>query len=322
MNEQKAQSNDAASLDEAARAAWLYYVGGKTQDQIARELGISRQRAQRLVSKAMAEGLVQVRLEHRVSHCLELETALRRTYGLKKCRVAPGPGQGSDPLRSLAPIAASEMERVLMADDPLVIALGTGRTLRATVEELPAMDCPQHRIVSLNGNIAPDGSASFFDVIMRIADKVKAPHYPMPLPVIASTPEERDLFLSLAPVKRARQLAETADVVFVGVGELSAEPPLLKDGFANRDELYELQRAGAVGEIAGWAYDAAGRYLTVGTNRRTAGVRIDPSEQRLTFAIAAGERKLPALRAALQGRIVNSLITDEATATALLPDAT
>ena len=321
MTEQKTHLNDATSLDEAARAAWLYYVGGKTQDQIARDLGISRQRAQRLVSKAMAEGLVQVRLDHRLSHCLELEARLSRRFDLKRCRVAPGLGRGADSLRSVAPVAASELERVLGETEPQVIALGTGRTLRATVEELQAMDCPQHRIVSLNGNIAPDGSASFFDVIMRISDKVKAPHYPMPLPVIASTPDERDMLLSLPPVKRARQLAETADVVFVGVGEVDGEPPLLKDGFTNRDELYELQRAGAVGEIAGWAYDAAGEYLTVGTNRRTAGVRIDPSQERLTFAIAAGSRKLPALRAALKGRLVNSLITDEAIAEALLSSA-
>ena len=37
----------------------------------------------------------------------------------------------------------------------------------------------------LAGNIAPDGSASLFDVVSRIGDRVKAPHYPMPLPVIA-----------------------------------------------------------------------------------------------------------------------------------------
>ena len=36
--------------DEAARAGWLSYVGGLTQDQIAQELGVSRQRAQRLVA--------------------------------------------------------------------------------------------------------------------------------------------------------------------------------------------------------------------------------------------------------------------------------
>ena len=48
-------------LDDAARAGWLYYVAGNTQDQIAAKLGISRQTAQRLVSLAMSEGLIRVR---------------------------------------------------------------------------------------------------------------------------------------------------------------------------------------------------------------------------------------------------------------------
>ncbi len=36
-------------FDDAARAAWLYYVAGNTQDEIARKLGVSRQSVQRFV---------------------------------------------------------------------------------------------------------------------------------------------------------------------------------------------------------------------------------------------------------------------------------
>jgi DNA-binding transcriptional regulator LsrR (DeoR family) len=32
-------------LDLAARAAWLYYIRGRTQDEIATELNVSRQNA-------------------------------------------------------------------------------------------------------------------------------------------------------------------------------------------------------------------------------------------------------------------------------------
>ena len=64
------------------------------------------------------------------------------------------------------------------------------------------MEAEQHRLVSLIGNIAPDGSASFFDVVMRIADKVRAPHYPMPVPVISTTAEENAAFHALAPVQK------------------------------------------------------------------------------------------------------------------------
>ena len=53
---------EASRLDDAARAGWLYYVAGNTQDEIARKLGVSRQSAQRLVSLAVSERLIKVRL--------------------------------------------------------------------------------------------------------------------------------------------------------------------------------------------------------------------------------------------------------------------
>lgn len=318
MNVVKQSEPDVTPLDEAARAAWLYYVGGKTQDQIARELGISRQRTQRLVSKAVADGLIRFRLDHRLSGCLELESALTDKYGLELCRVAPSLGEGTDPTLSIAAVTATEMERVLGASEPIVMALGTGRTLRAAVEELRPMSCEHHKLVSLNGNISPDGSASHYDVIMRIADKVRAPHYPMPLPVVAASARERDMFHALAPIKRSMNLARAADVTIVGIGQMDGTAPLLQDGFLSQQELEAMQEAGAAGEIVGWIYDAAGRYFNFGPNLRAAGVRVDRAEDRLVVASAAGAGKVAAMRAAIFGGIINGLITDEQTARALL----
>ncbi|MBL9063104.1 sugar-binding transcriptional regulator [Tabrizicola sp.] len=314
-------STEPTLQDEAARAGWLYYVAGMTQDQIAAELGVSRQRAQRLVSRAMAEGLIHVRLNHRIGACLDLEAALRDRFGLDRVRVAPGLGAGADPVRAIAPAAAAELERFLRMSDPLVVALGTGRALRGMVDAMEEIDAPQHRLVSLIGNIAPDGSASFFDVVMRIADKVRAPHYPMPVPVISPTPEENAAFHALAPVKKVVALAEAADVCFVGVGQMSNDAPLLADGFVTRAELDEMQAAGATGEVAGWVFDSQGRYLDFGTNRRTGGVRVAPGLDRPSIGIAAGASKVPAIHAAMKSKIINGLVTDEPSAHALLARA-
>ncbi len=304
--------------DEAARAGWLYYVGGMTQDQIAAELGISRQRAQRLVSRAMAEGLIHVRLNHRIGACMDLEARLRDRFGLNRVRVVPGLGPGADAVAAIASAAAAELERFLRMPDPLVIGLGTGRALRGLVEALEPMEAPQHRLVSLIGNIAPDGSASFFDVVMRLADRVLAPHYPMLVPVVSSTTAERAAFHALAPVQRVLELARGADVVFAGLGQMSDDAPLHKDGFVSAAELAEMQAAGAAGEVAGWTFDSDGRYLDFGINTRTGGVRVEPGLDRPAIGIAAGATKVPAIHAALKSRIVNGLVTDAPTAQALL----
>lgn len=304
--------------DEAARAGWLYYVGGMTQDQIAAEMGVSRQRAQRLVSRAMADGLIQVRLNHRIGACMDMERALRDRYGLTRCRVVPGLGEGVDPVLGIAAAAAGELERFLRMPDPLVIGLGTGRALRGLVEAIDPLEAPQHRLVSLIGNIAPDGSASFFDVVMRISDKIRAPHYPMLVPVVSTTTEERAAFHALAPVQRVLELARACDVIFVGVGQMSEDAPLLKDGFVTAGELHQMRAAGAAGEVAGWVFDSDGQYLDFGINTRTGGVRVEPGLDRPSIGIAAGATKVPAICGAMKSRILNGLVTDMPTAEALL----
>ena len=70
---------EASRLDDAARAGWLYYVAGNTQDEIARKLGVSRQSVQRLVSLAVSERLVKVRIDHPIGRCMDLRDALVET---------------------------------------------------------------------------------------------------------------------------------------------------------------------------------------------------------------------------------------------------
>jgi len=305
-------------LDDAARAGWLYYIAGNTQDEVAAKLGVSRQTAQRLVSLAVSAKLIKVRLDHPIAHCLDLSKRLTEQFNLRFCEVVPADPASDSTILGVAEAAAAELERHLSSQHPIIVAMGTGRTLKAAVSHLPPMDCPQHKIVSLVGNIAPDGSASFYDIIMRIADTVRAPHYPMPIPVVASTVHEKDLFLAQKPVRNVIELARQADVTMVGIGQLGDQAPLLQDGFITADEMRGLLKAGAVGEVVGWAFDAAGVLIQGLTNDRVASVKPDQPAQRLVIGVGMGTAKKPALTGALRGRLINGLITNEAMAELLL----
>ena len=127
------------------------------------------------------------------------------------------------------------------------MAIGTGRTLKAAIEQLTPMECPHHKVVSLTGNIAPDGSAAFYNVIFNVADTVKARSFPMPLPVIASSARERELLHAQPMIRETLALAAQANVTFVGIGDIGPEAPLFVDGFITEAELKALQKAGAVG---------------------------------------------------------------------------
>lgn len=307
-----------ARLDDAARAGWLYYVAGRTQDEIAGQMGISRQSAQRLVSLAMAERLIKVRLDHPIAACMELGLRLKERYDLRQAEVVPSDPASSSTTVGIAEAGAAEIERWLKSSDPIIMAIGTGRTLKAAIDQLPAMDCPQHRIVSLTGNIGVDGSAAYYNVIFSMADAVKARHFPMPLPVIVSSAEEREVLHKQILVQSALSLGTQANIAFVGVGEVGTDAPLCQDGFLSRDEMAQLVEQGAAGEICGWMFDGNGQLIAGDINNRVASVPLPSRETSTLIGMAKGRRKHLALRAALRGGLINGVITDEDTAEYLL----
>jgi DNA-binding transcriptional regulator LsrR (DeoR family) len=305
-------------LDDAGRAGWLYYIAGNTQDEIARKLGVSRQTAQRLVSLAVTERLIKVRFDHPLGRCLELSGRLKDAYGLDSCEVVPADPTSNSETLGIVEAAAAEMERYLVSRHPVIIGLGTGRALRAVAEQISPMECPQHKIVSIVGNIAPDGSATVFEVSSRVGDRVGAPHYPMPFPVIAATVHEKNLLVQQKSLRNVMDLAAQADVTFVGIGTVDETAALLRDGFVRPDELRAMVKAGAVGEITGWSFDASGKLIDGLVNDRVLSVPVDMPARRRIIGVAMAAGRFKAIKGALTGKLVNGLITNELMAEQLL----
>lgn len=306
-------------LDLAARAAWLYYVGNNTQDEIAAKLNVSRPGAQRLVALARDAGLIKVRIDHPIAVCMVLAGELRRRFGLDLCEVVPSdPDEQEEDLRYLAVGGAEQMERFVSQKSRIVIALGTGRTLRAVVEMLPTILRPQHRFVSLVGNVARDGSTNPFDAVMHLADKTGGVPFLLPATVVAESVEHRDQLLNQRLYRLITEVVEIAEVGFVGIGPIARDAPLHKDKFISNAELEELLRLGAVGEILGWTFDRDGQLIPSSINDRVTSLPFQRPPRIPMIAIAGGVAKAPAIRAALRGRWINGLVTDEAVARILL----
>jgi DNA-binding transcriptional regulator LsrR (DeoR family) len=305
-------------LEDAARAAWLYYVAKNTQDEIAQKLEVSRQSAQRLVALAVSEGLIKVRLDHPIARCMELAQQLKDKFGLLDCEIVPSDPATPESNHGLAQCGAAILERYLKSETPRTLAFGTGRALKSCIDELPSMQCQQHKIVSLVGNMMADGSASAFDIVVTMANRINAKHFPMPLPVIASSVSEKNTLHDLQPVKSIFSLIEQADVTFVGIGQITDNSPLLLDGFITDPELNNLKNDGAYGEIISWLYDQNGQLLSNSINERVVSAPLTINASKPVYGIAAGTDKVPAIYAALKGKLINSLITNEYTAQTIL----
>ncbi len=312
-------SKEADRLDQAARIAWLYYVAGKTQQQIAAILHISRQTAQRLLGIAIERNLVNVRLSHRIGVCAELEEALRRHYGLELCEVVPFDGDDTDSLRAkIAITGARIMEQYLSLETPIIVALGTGQTLKAVISRLPTLPRPQHRFVNLVGTFARDGSSNLYDVAFSMADKTGSRYYLLPAPLLVSTVEERSLWCNHDLYKTVARIAGKADVTFIGIGHIAPGCPLQRDSYITQLEVRQLLRAGAVGETSGWVLNASGELIDLPSyHDKLTTIPPQRFSKKPVIAFAGGQYKWEAVRAALRGKWINGLVTDESCAIAI-----
>ena len=140
------QDQGGRRLDDAARAGWLYYVAGNNQEEIARKLNVSRQTAQRLVSLSVSEGPDQgpPRPPDRPLHGARRKAAAA-------LRARPGRGRAVRSGIAARPSSASPRPPPPRSSggcaraSPIIMAIGTGRTLKAAIEQLTPMEARSTR---------------------------------------------------------------------------------------------------------------------------------------------------------------------------------
>lgn len=309
--------------DIAARAAWLHFVGGLTQSEVAKRLQVTTTRVHRYVTRAQNEGLVRVFVDMEASDVVRLENSLIDSFGLRFCHVALEAAEtGPLPLRALSSVGASYLMRVATASGDGVIGVGNGRTLAATVDAMGKIDCPKLRFVSMLGGLTRSYAANPHDVIHRLARKTNAEAYLLPAPLFANSPEDKRVMTAQHGIAATMQLIAEARLVIIGVGSIAYDPggqPAAALG--GEEALGELYAKGARAEIMGQFIDVNGRLMETPYDKLVMATELTSLRGRDVVAIAGGEPKTEAIEAALKSGLLSGLIIDEATARRLVDRA-
>lgn len=301
----------------AIRAAWLHYVAGHTQADVAARLGISNVKAHRLITRANQSGAIKFTIDGDVAECVVLEGELSQRYGLSYCEVVPDLSEGDLPLRALGAAGAHFLQREIAAHQGETIGIGHGRTLAAVVANVPRMDAGTVRFVSLLGGVTRKYTANPYDVIHRLADQTGAMSYVMPLPFFANTAEDREVLLAQRGVREVFDLAANSDLMVVGIGTVDADAQLVASQMIEPAEIQEVRDLGGQGELLGHFFDGAGKPVETSLAERTVAPALAALSKRRIVAIAGGAGKIDAIRAVLNSGLLSGLITDEASALAL-----
>lgn len=305
-------------LSLSIRAAWLAYVGGHTQEQIAERLGVSRVKVQRLIASAMQSGLIKFFVEGVPAECMALEDKLVEAFGLKRCVVVPTTqadlDDATDAIPALAVAAARQLTRVLDAGEVRTIGVGHGRTLAAMVERMPAANRKDTRFISLLGSLTRRSAANPFDLIAKLAERTGGECYFMPVPFLADSRADAQVLRAQRGVQHVLELVRECQLCVVGVGDLGPDTHLLRTQSVTAKELAALRKAGAVGELAGCFVASNGEPVKCEMNERAVGASLDDLRGRDVLAVAGGTYKAEAICAVLNTGLITELIVDEATA--------
>jgi DNA-binding transcriptional regulator LsrR (DeoR family) len=200
------------------------------------------------------------------------------------------------------------------------VALSWGKSLLAFVNALEPVAVADVRVVQMLGGLG-DSEADVHgaELARRMAQRLGTKPRLLQAPGVVSSREVRDALIADMQIAETLDAARKSNIALLGIGTLDDGSLLRGTSIISSTELDALSRAGAVGDVALRFFNAEGKSIPSGTDDRGIGLSLDEIRRiSRRVAIAWGSRKVAAIRGALLGGLVSTLITDTDAAKGLL----
>ena len=302
------------------RVAWLYFMEGLTQADIAGKLGITRLRANRLLGEARASGLVNIQVNARLAGCVELERQLVQETGLKDAVVVPTP---TDPRTRSRPCWAAPPPNTWRGISARTACAGSASAGAPRCARPSAIwqrgNFPELSINSMMGGLTHGLELNTFEIASEFARRINGQCNYLAAPIYAGSPRSRDTILAQDVFRETFQRLATNDVALLSVGDLSRRSLLIRYGLPRDVTVNSLRAAGAVGDIMGTFLDPRGQPVKHAVNKRVIAAPIEMLRKIATVIVASGGlNKTAILAGVLRAKLCSVLVADEATARAAL----
>lgn len=301
-------------------AAQLYYIDRLDQAEVARLVGVSRSQVSRLLQAAREEGIVRITVDAYEPRNLDLEESLRSQLHLRHAIVVRSPDTTSKEQvrRNIGYFAAPVLAALIKPR--LGVGLAGGRTLAEVIRHIPVTgDMPGVTVATLMGNIDPSVSpVDAMELSHTLARRCKGTLYVLNAPALAPNAATLDAFLSHEQVQSVYGLFKTLDIAFVGLGTI-IDSLFFERGVLSSADGATLVRQGAVGEICGHYFDRHGNECETGYWDRVLAISLEDLRRVPdVVAVTSGADRAEAVHAAIAGHLINSLVIDEAGASAVI----
>jgi len=298
---------------ELIRVCKMYYLENRTQQEIAKVIGVSRSMVSRLLTEARKRGLVEIRIHEDKISGTDLEQILISRFDLVDATIVDTSPQRY--LDSIAEAGASYLEKTI--EDGMVVGISWGRTLAKVIDYIVTSKKLRHTIfVPLLGGVGQlRYEYQVNTLVEKIADAFDSARYYLHAPAFFDDHMSLKHMLNNESVRSIVELWDKLDLAVVGIGE----PISLSNAFRSvlpQSFVSILVGQGAVGDIAARFFNRNGVSCDPADyHNHILGVKLEQLRKTSqVIGIAGGPEKVRAICAAMRGKLIKTLITDVHTA--------
>jgi DNA-binding transcriptional regulator LsrR (DeoR family) len=320
MKARHANHSDYDDIRLISQALDLYYRDGLTQAGVGKRLGLSTAKVNRLLKQALREGMVKVTIHTPSRHLFDLESRLKAIFSLPDAVIIPRIDKDTSgwPYTLGAAGASYFLDHVRDGD---IIGIGGGTSVHAVVQAMASQRAYDVEIVPVLGAVQGRSVTDVNALAAQLAERLGGRAYRLHAPAFVDSPRERDMLMSMGPIREILDIARRANLALLGVGTLDPDESRYVEFTAlSPGDMKKLATSsGGVGEIMAQVYDLTGRPCAPEYASRTVGLTLEELRSvPVTIGVAGTRAKAPPLLGALRGSYLHSLITDEAAARGLL----
>ena len=300
------------------RLAWACEIEGLTQAEAAQRFGVTRLRVNKALSEARRRGVLRVSVDSIFAASAELEWQIERRFRLMRAIVVPSPINAGSVTPLVAAGLGAHLGELLQDSKITRFGMAWGNTLNLMTRYMEPLDRPDLEIVSIMGGVTRGSDVNGYEITTRLADLCNAEHSFFTAPLYASSATSQALFLEQEVIAEMIEKIRSCGAIALATGDLESSL-LVRDALPAGVTAQELIGLGGVGDITGHILNRDGDLIAHALNRRVIGISLDDMGQIPNVILAAGGmHKVPVIGAALKRGFVDTLVTDENTAAALM----
>jgi DNA-binding transcriptional regulator LsrR (DeoR family) len=302
------------------KVAQMYYLDGLKQEQIAKQIGISRSLISMILTEAKERGIVEIAVRDPFLNDEELSRKLASRYPKVSFTVVPTSSRDATARRKLvAQRAADILLRGLKGGE--VLGLSWGRTCLELVNAFrPVDEKLRLSVVPLIGGSSQ--TAPYFqmnELVRVLAERGGGTPYFIHAPALVADRKERDLYLNGSSMQPIRQRWKKMDVVVTAIGAVGGDHPDRESYLGESEVQRDVRERDAAGDMSARYFDHRGRFIQDDFYGRVVGVPVeDLRAAKTAVCMASGVEKADAIVGALKTGVPKQLILDEPTARAAL----